>query len=207
MITSMAAFNGRDIPAEDKNFAATGRAKAAIAAKGKDAVINATVGALYDDEGNLVVLKSVEQTLKTLDGSDFAEYAPIAGTPEFQEAVKKAVFGDFEPKSFVRVVATPGGTGSIRTAVANYSCPGDRILTHSWYWGPYKSIAIDQGKSLETFEMFDADGNFNIGDFGYKVSKLLRNQEYLVIILKGEFCSRKAIRIIIINSVFEDIAL
>ncbi len=182
-IKSMAAFNGRDIPAGDRNFTAVARAKAAIAEKGKEAVTNATVGALYDDDSNLVVLDSVAESLRTLSGPDFAEYAPIAGLPGFKEAVKKAAFGSYEPKSYLGVVATPGGTGSIRTAVANYSCPGDRILTHSWYWGPYKSIAIDQGKTLETFEMFDADGNFNIEDFGYKVSKLLRNQEYLVIIL------------------------
>lgn len=182
-IKSMAAFNGREIPAGDRNFTAVGRAKAAIAAKGKEAVTNATVGALYDDDSNLVVLSSVEKTFKTLSGPDFAEYAPIAGTPGFKGAVKKAAFGSYEPKSYVGIVATPGGTGSIRTAVANYSCPGDRILSHNWYWGPYKSIAVEQGKSLETFEMFDAEGQFNIADFEYKVNKLLRNQEYLVIIL------------------------
>ena len=183
MITSMAAFNGREIPAEDRNFAATGRAKAAIAEKGRDAVINATVGALYDDDGNLVILDSVEKVMKSLSGADFAEYAPIAGTPGFREAVKKAAFGPYEPNSFVRVIATPGGTGAVRTAIANYSCPGDRILTHDWYWSPYKTIAAEQGKSLETFEMFDEEGKFNIDDFGYKVSKLLRNQEYLVIVV------------------------
>ena len=183
MITSMAAINGREIPAGDRNFTAVGNAKAAIAKKGKSAVTNATVGALYDDDANLVVISTVEKTFKSLSGTDFSEYAPIAGTPGFQEAVKKAAFGSYEPKSFVRVVATPGGTGSISNAVANYSCPGDRILTHNWYWGPYKSIAVEQGKSLETFEMFDSDGNFNLEDLGYKVSKLLRNQEHLVIIL------------------------
>lgn len=183
MITSMAAFNGREIPEGDRNFTAVSKAKAAIAAKGKDAVTNATVGALYDDNADLVVLSSVERTFKGLSGTDFAEYAPIAGTPGFREAVKKAAFGSYVPKSFIGIVATPGGTGSISNAVNNYSCPGDRILTHNWYWGPYKSIAIEQGKSLETFEMFDGEGSFNIGDFGYKVSKLLRNQEYLVIIL------------------------
>ena len=182
-ITSMAAFNGRDIPAGDRNFTAVANAKAAIAAKGKEAVVNATVGALYDDAANLVVLKSVEEGFKALSGPDFAEYAPIAGTPEFREAIKKAVFGSFEPKSFVKAVATPGGTGSIRTAVGNYSCPGDKILTHDWYWGPYKSIATELGRSFETFTMFDEKGAFNIGDFEYKVSKLLRNQERLVIIL------------------------
>lgn len=183
MITSMAAYNGREIPEGDRNFTAVARAKKAIAEKGKLAVVNATVGALYDDEANLVVLSSVEKTFKSLSGADFAEYAPIGGTPGFREAVKKTAFGTYEPKSYIGVVATPGGTGSISAAIGNYSCPGDRILTHSWYWGPYKSIAIEQGKSLETFEMFDEEGNFNLEDFGYKVSKLLRNQEYLVIVL------------------------
>lgn len=179
----MAAFNGRDIPDEDKNFAATGKANAAIAQKGSEAVMNATIGALYDDDGGLVVLRSVEKTIRSLSATDFAAYAPIAGTPGFRKAVIKAAFGSFEPKSFVKAVATPGGTGSIRNAVANYSSPGDRILTHSWYWGPYKNIANEQGRGLETFEMFDPEGNFNLEDFGYKVSKLLRNQDRLVIIL------------------------
>ena len=182
-IRSMAAVNGRDIPERDRNFTAVANAKAAIAEKGKEAITNATVGALYDDDANLVVLSSVEKTFKSLSGADFAEYAPIAGTPGFREAVKKAAFGSYEPKSFVGIVATPGGTGSISNAVDNYSCPGDRILTHSWFWGPYGNIASEQGKSLETFEMFDSEGNFNIADFEYKVNKLLRNQEYLVIIL------------------------
>lgn len=182
-ITSMAAFNGREIPEGDRNFTAVANAKAAIAEKGRDAVTNATVGALYDDDANLVVLGSVEKAFRELSGIEFAEYAPIAGTPGFREAVRKAAFGSYEPKSYIGIVAAPGGTGAISSAVCNYSCPGDRILTHDWYWGPYRSIAIEQGKSLETFEMFDEEGQFNIGDFGYKVSKLLRNQEYLVIIL------------------------
>ena len=182
-ITSMAAFNGRDIPERDRNFTAVANAKAAIAAHGKDAVTNATVGALYDDQANLVVLGPVAETFRELSGTDFAEYAPIAGTQGFRDAVRKAAFGSYEPRSYVGIVATTGGTGSISNAVNNYSCPGDRILTHNWYWGPYGNIASEQGKSLETFEMFDEEGNFNIGDFEYKVSKLLRNQEYLVIIL------------------------
>ena len=182
-IKSFAAINGRDIPKEDKNFAATGRANAAIKEKGAAAVTNATLGALFDDEGRLVVLESVTKVMSELGAADFAAYAPIEGTAGFRDAVKKAALGDFEPKSFVRVVATPGGTGAVRSAVDNYSCPGDRILTHNWYWGPYKSIASELGRSLETFELFDDAGRFNAEDFAYKVSKLVRNQEHLVIIL------------------------
>ena len=182
-ITSMAAYNGRDIPLEDKVFGASGRAKAYIAEHGKENTINATIGALLDDKGDLVVLSSVSEIVRNLRDEDYAEYAPIAGTPGFKKAVTRAALGSYEPKGFVKVVATPGGTGSIRNAVANYSCPGDLILTHNWHWGPYKSIAGELGRGLEHFEMFDENGCFNLADFEYKVKKLTRIQDRLLIIL------------------------
>ena len=121
--------NGRVIPKEDKIFAINGRAKAMIAEEGKENVINATIGALLDDNGDLTVLSSVMKALGTLEPVDFAEYAPIGGTPEFKAAVEKALFGSKRPEGEVRVCATPGGTGAIRSVIANYSEPGDKVLT------------------------------------------------------------------------------
>ena len=180
---SMAAYNGREIPKEDKVFAASGKALDAVSRFGPAEVINATVGALYDDEGKLLVLRSVEKVMKSLPAEKYAAYAPIAGTPGFKESIMKAALGGYRPKSYTCVVGTPGGTGAIRNAVANYSCPGDKILTHSWHWAPYKSIAAELYRGIERFEMFDEEGRFNAADFGYKVRKLTRNQEHLVIIL------------------------
>lgn len=182
-ITSMAAMNGREIPKEDKVFGASSRAKAMAKEKGADAVVNATIGSLLDDEGKLIVLSSVNEAVQELHPSEYAEYAPIAGTPGFKAAVQKAALGNFEPNSYVKVVATPGGTGAIRNTIANYSCPGDKVLTHCWHWAPYKSIANEMGRGLEHFDMFDKDGNFNLDDLEYKINKMLRNQEHLVIIL------------------------
>lgn len=180
---TMAAFNGREIPAEDRVFATVARAREAEATIGKEKVINATAGVLKDDDGNTVVLESVASAIKELDSSDYAEYAPIQGTPEFREAAERAAFGDYQPKSFVKAVATPGGTGAVRLAVENYSCPADRILTHNYYWAPYESMANELGRGFETFETFDENGGFNLTDFEYKVRKLTRNQEHLVIIM------------------------
>ena len=182
-ITSMAAYNGRNIPKEDKVFGASRRAKEAVEKLGKNAVINATIGSLLDDEGQLVVMSSVEKTIKSLTAKEYAEYAPISGTLGFKEAIKRATFGGYDVKSYTAVVATPGGTGAIRNTIANYSCIGDKVLTHNWHWAPYTSITSEMGRSLEYFETFDEDGNFNIVDFEYKVKKLLKNQEHLVIIL------------------------
>ena len=183
MIKSMAAYNGREIPKEDKVFAACAKALDAVSKYGPAEVINATVGALYDDEGKLLVFKSVEKAMKELPSDKYAAYAPIAGTPGFREAILKAALGGYEPKSYTCAVGTPGGTGAIRNAVANYSCPGDKILTHNWHWAPYRSIAAELYRGIECFEMFDENGRFNIIDFDYKVKKLIRNQEHLVIIL------------------------
>ena len=180
---SMAAFNGREIPKEDKVFAQSGKALDAVAKYGKADVINATVGALYNDAGDLLVLRSVDRVMKELGPKDYAAYAPIAGTPGFRKAILKAALGSYEPKSYTCAVGTPGGTAAIRNAIANYSCPGDRILTHSWHWAPYKSIAAEMFRGIERFEMFDEEGRFNTADFGYKVKKLTKNQEHLVIII------------------------
>ncbi len=71
----------------------------------------------------------------------------------------------------------------MRNAIANYTCPGDKFLTHDWHWTTYKNIAMELGRGEETFDMFDAEGNFNLEDFEYKVNKLLRIQDRLLIIL------------------------
>lgn len=179
----LAKQNGRTIPLEDKIFGISSRAKAMIAEKGADKVINATIGSLLDDEGKLVVLSSVVDTMKTLNPVEFADYAPIGGTPQFREAVKKAAFGSFQPSCFTEAVATPGGTGAIRNTISNYSRMGDKILTSDWHWAPYNTIAGELGRCIDTYPMFDENGMFHVNAFGEKVRELIAEQKSLVIIL------------------------
>jgi len=175
--------NGRTIPAEDKIFGISRLAKELEAKIGKGAVINATLGSLFDDDGKLIVLSSVVEVLKNLDPEDYADYAPIGGTAEFKKAVKKAAFGNFEPDCFTGVVATPGGTGAIRNTISNFSKYGDKVLTSDWFWAPYGTIAQEIGRSVATFTLFDENRNFNIDSFGEKVRELLAAQGRLIVIL------------------------
>ena len=179
----MAAQNGRTIPKEDKIFGISRRANEMIAAKGAEAVTNATIGALLDDNGKLMVLSSVDDTFGKLKPEEYASYAPIGGTPAFKKAVVKAALGKYEPKGFVEAVATPGGTGSIRNVISNYSCFGDKVLTSDWFWAPYKTIAGEIGRGLATFTLFNEERKFNVADFADKVKALLTVQERLVILL------------------------
>lgn len=179
----MAKQNGRMIPLEDKIFGISRLAKEMIAERGKDAVINATLGSLLDDDGELVVLSSVVEVLQNLTPVDYADYAPIGGIPEFKIAIQKAAFGNYEPKCFTEAIATPGGTGGIRNTIANYSNYGDSVLTSDWFWAPYSTISSEIGRKLVTYTLFDHSGNFNINSFREKVESLLEVQDSLVILL------------------------
>ncbi|MDY2920610.1 MAG: aminotransferase class I/II-fold pyridoxal phosphate-dependent enzyme [Lentihominibacter sp.] len=179
----LARGNGRHIPQEDKIFGISSRAKAAIAVHGKDAVINGTIGSLLDDDGELVVLKSVDEVFKHLSPKDYAEYAPIGGIKPFRESVKKAAFGNHVPEGYIEAVATPGGTGSLRNVISNYSDGGDQVLTSDWHWAPYNTIAAEIGRSIATFDFFTEEGKFNVESFREKSAELLAKQESLVIIL------------------------
>ncbi|MBQ3612400.1 MAG: aminotransferase class I/II-fold pyridoxal phosphate-dependent enzyme [Firmicutes bacterium] len=179
----LARGNGRIIPHEDKIFGISNRAKAMIAEKGADKVINATIGSLLDDNGDLVVLSSVDEVFKHLSPKDYADYAPIGGIAPFKEAVQKAAFGVHQPKGFTEAVATPGGTGSLRNVISNYSDGGDKVLTSDWHWAPYNTIAGEIGRSIDTFEFFTPERTFNTESFRAKVNELLSVQESLVIIM------------------------
>ena len=144
----MAVQRGRKIPKEDKIFGISRRANEMIAEKGKDAVINATIGALLDDDGNLMVLSSVDKTFKALKPDEYAAYAPIGGTPAFKAAAIKAALGKYQPKGYVQAVATPGGTGAIKNTIANYSEEGDNVLTADWFWSPYGTITSEIGRGV-----------------------------------------------------------
>ena len=175
--------NERIIPLEDKIFGINRLAKELESKIGKKAVINATLGSLLDDDGNLVVLSSVVEVLKNLAPVDYADYAPIGGTVEFKKSMKKAAFGSFTPDCFTEVVATPGGTGAIRNTISNFSKYGDKVLTSDWFWAPYGTIAQEIGRKITTYELFDENRNFNIASFNAKVSELMNEQGRLVIII------------------------
>jgi aromatic-amino-acid transaminase len=165
--------NGRTIPKEDKIFSISNRAKAKIKEVGKDKVINGTIGALVDDEGELIVLDSVKKVFASLTAEDYAPYAPIRGIPEFREAVQKAAFGSYVPKGFTEVCATPGGTGGVRNTIANFSSLGEKVLVADWFWAPYKTICQELGRELRTFNFINDEGTFDVESFRANVLEIL----------------------------------
>ena len=114
---------------------------------------------------------------------------------DYSTDVLDEVFGSYTPASFIELFRTPGRTESVRLMISNYSCPCDRILTSDRHDPVYDIIAEDLGRSVECFSITDEDGSFDASDLEYKVSKLLRNQEHLLVILDmkeyAEVCADK----------------
>ncbi len=167
----------------DPIFNISERAQKATKLLGRENVINATIGALMDDEGKLITLNSVYDEYKSLPNEEIAQYASIAGQVDYLEAVKMACFKDSMPDAHIRAVASPGGSGAIKLAVFNYTDEGDEVLTSDWFWSPYISITEEIGREISTYQLFDDDNNFNFSSFEEKFLEIANKQDRIFTIL------------------------
>ncbi|MBV2241132.1 hypothetical protein KQR57_22075 [Bacillus inaquosorum] len=67
----------------DKLFGTGMVAKQAIIQYGKENVIDASMGTIADDDGNIVCLPSVEELFRKIPIQDMISYSPVAGLPSF----------------------------------------------------------------------------------------------------------------------------
>ncbi|MDR1701295.1 MAG: aminotransferase class I/II-fold pyridoxal phosphate-dependent enzyme [Sporomusaceae bacterium] len=183
MTVSVAASHARGKFAVDKIFGASALANEAVLKYGKDKVVNATIGAILDEEEKLVCLPVAEKIFRNLPMEEIIAYAPIAGMPAFLEAAIGISTGDSKPEAYIEAVATAGGSGGIHHVIANYSEIGDTLLTSDWYWGPYNVLCGDAMRKLDTYKLLDENLNYNIKSFESKVNEILAKQNNLVILL------------------------
>lgn len=169
-------------PDKDVIFALNGEATKRRAAG--EAIINATIGSLMNDDGTLSVLDTVTRVLKEVPRNEWAAYAPIPGSPEFLDAVIKDTFSS-QPQlaSSATAVATPGGTGALRHALMNYLEAGQALLTPSFFWGPYQTLCEEHERRLETFNMFTPAGALDVAALDARISELLAKQGRVLMFL------------------------
>jgi aromatic-amino-acid transaminase len=70
--------------------------------------------------------------------------------------------GEPELRAAAVASATPGGTGALRHAVANFLEPGQSLLTTSYFWGPYQTLCDEADRKITTFRMFAPDGSLEV---------------------------------------------
>jgi aromatic-amino-acid transaminase len=169
-------------PSDDPIFALN---KEATARRERgESIVNATVGALLDDDGKLAILPSAARAVHEVPAVEWATYAPIAGTPAFLRAVLDDLLTS-EPalRSTAIATATPGGSGALRHAIANFLEPGQSLLTTSYYWGPYQTLCDEADRKVTTFRMFAADGSLDVDALDRAVASQLESQKRVLLFL------------------------
>jgi aromatic-amino-acid transaminase len=147
-------------------------------------VVNATIGSLMKDDGSLAILDTVASLLQQVPREEWAAYAPIPGTPAYNQAVIDDTFGRHEAlRKSATAVATPGGTGALRHALMNYLESGQKMLTPSFFWGPYQTLCDEHERGLDTFTMFGADGQLDVAALDAKLDAHLKSQGRVLLFL------------------------
>lgn len=170
-----------DRPGDDPIFALNAEARQRAATG--ESVINATLGALMEDDGTLAIMPVVAEVQSRIPVGQAASYAPIAGDPAYLSAVVRDIFGESPLVQQAVAVATPGGSGAVHSAIVNFLEPGDALLTTNFYWGPYSIMADHTRRRVETFEMFSDAGRFNGPAFQQALNALMESQGRALVIL------------------------
>lgn len=168
-------------PSDDPIFSLNADARRR-AAEG-ESILNATLGALIADDGALMVPPSVAEAYSRVPLQASSGYAPIAGTAPFLKAVIHDTFGDGALADSTVGVATAGGTGAILHSITSFLEVGQTLLTTDYFWSPYRTIASHTRRAVETFRMFDEEGNFDLRSFERSLIAQLARQGRSLIIL------------------------
>jgi aromatic-amino-acid transaminase len=169
-------------PSDDPIFSLHQEA-AARRQRGED-IVDATIGVLLDERGQLSVLPAAARAVRDVPSAEWAAYAPISGTIEFRHAVVDDLLGAARDLHELAVcVATPGATGALRHAVTNFLEPGQAALTPSWFWAPYKTLCEEADRRLETFRMFGANGGLDVAALDGALAKQISSQGRTLVVL------------------------
>ncbi len=152
-----------------------------------DDVIDATVGMLHHEEGNVFKYKIVDELLHGLNDAETYHYAPVRGTKAFSEGAFEWVFGknsDIIKNNFYHaVIPTTGGSGAISNTFYNFNDFGQKVLIPNHYWTPYQNFAYEANLGLQTFPMYDEANRFNTKAFKETALKLAHEQNRLSVLL------------------------
>ncbi|MDF9825259.1 aspartate/tyrosine/aromatic aminotransferase [Breznakia sp. PF5-3] len=172
-----------DTPIADNVFAVVSLAKKAKAELGNDKVIDATIGALYDEEGELVAFQSVYQPYNRIKNNEKATYAQsFSGNADYRKQVYNWIKQDINLDLCHSVIATPGGSGAVSTTMSDILDEGQSVVLPEIAWGSYKLMATMNNLKAKTYSLFK-DGRFHIESFREVCLSVMEEQGKLLVVV------------------------
>lgn len=170
-------------PIVDTVFTIVRQAAEAKAKYGEDAVVDATIGSLYDESGRLVAMKSVFDNYNDIDNRIKAKYAgAFLGNETYRKSVTEWMLANYTTDLYSSVVATPGGTGAVNLTIDLCLNEGQTLVIPNIAWGSYAIMANNAGINVKRYEMFDGD-TFNINSFMNVCQEVMHEQKKLVVVI------------------------
>ena len=173
----------------DTIFGWWGRYQKAVA-EGIDAV-NGTIGALLEDDGSLAINQVVDEAIRVAPPVEIAAYAPLKGLPAFLDLAKTLALGEHrEPLDELGIsmtaTATPGGSGALYLAAANFANRGEKVLLRDRHWGPFKGFLSGCDLGIETYPLLPSTSSklnpfVDIEGFRNKLASLCSSQDKVMI--------------------------
>lgn len=154
-------------------------------ASGADAV-NGTIGALLEDDGTLAINQVVDAAIRQAPPVEIAAYAPLKGLPSFLDLAVTLALGESRAELeglgiTTTATATPGGSGALYLAAANFANRGDKVLLRDRHWGPYKGFLNGCGLSYASYPLLPSEGSdlpyVDITGFKSELAKLCQQQD------------------------------
>lgn len=159
----------------------------AKAAKAKNPdIIDATIGALFTEDGKLYEFTTVNDIIKSIPNALMYSYPPTDGGVEFKEKIKRWVFqkhyDEINVNFATSIIATPGASGAISNTLSNYVEQGETVLLPSIYWSNYNFMIHECNGVVEKYEMFEGD-HFNLKAFIDASEVVIAKQNKLITII------------------------
>ncbi|SJZ34540.1 pyridoxal phosphate-dependent aminotransferase [Anaerorhabdus furcosa] len=171
------------VPIEDTVFAVVDLANKEAKKIGPENVVNATIGALYDENGELVAYKSVFDHYNQISNKAKAKYAAsFVGNDSYRQQVYQWVTQGANLDLAHRVIATPGGSGAVSMTFANILDANETVILPNIAWGSYKLMATQNNFKVQTYSLFEED-HFNLDSFKAVCSEVLNQQKKLLIVI------------------------
>lgn len=170
-------------PIVDTVFAIVDLANKDKAKNGPDAIVDATIGSLYSEDGKIVAYDSVFDHYDAIPHANKARYAQsFRGNKEYCSNVYTWVTQGKNIPLAHDVIATPGGTGAVSLAITTCLDRGETIILPEIAWGSYQLMAGENGIKVVTYENFDGD-HFNLESVKKAIEQVQAVQDKVVLII------------------------
>lgn len=154
---------------------------AKIAAINDPKVINATMGVLLDDNGDICYSKVFDEIMQTLTPNEKFPYENVLGP----EVLRNSILNFLHQEKFLQkpntTMISAGGTGALSNIVSVFSKNGGLVVS-DLCWNNYYEIAKTFKVDVYDFTTFDGD-KYNLKAFEKAIDKAIFEKENIIIIL------------------------